>query len=168
MFHSHLSYSILAWGNASKNVLKKTTLLQKRALRTINKSKYNSHTDPLYVKSDLLKLSDMYILNVCHFMHDYSSQKLPKSFQNCYKLNCEVHQERLTRQSSLFHISKSENEFASKLSVFIYPKIWNEHASQYSDATKTTLKQNIKSSMLAKYPRNVKCSNNKCSDCFNR
>jgi len=42
----HLTYGILAWGRASQSVVHKTELLQKRAIRIINKAKYNSHTEP--------------------------------------------------------------------------------------------------------------------------
>ena len=42
MVHPYLSYGILGWGNASSTALKRTTNLQKRAIRTINKSSYNS------------------------------------------------------------------------------------------------------------------------------
>ena len=51
LIHSHLSYGILVWGNASQPALRQTTLLQKRAIRLINNAKYNSHTDPLFRSS---------------------------------------------------------------------------------------------------------------------
>ena len=35
-------------------------LLQKRAIRAINKAKYNSHTEPLFKRSKILKLNDLY------------------------------------------------------------------------------------------------------------
>ena len=50
LIHPHILYGILAWGNATPSVLHKTVVLQKRAIRTINKSTYNSHTEPLFKK----------------------------------------------------------------------------------------------------------------------
>ena len=47
LIHPHLTYGILAWGNGPANLLNKTTILQKRALRAIYNKKYNSHTDPV-------------------------------------------------------------------------------------------------------------------------
>jgi hypothetical protein len=48
LIHSHLSYGILAWGNAAQSILHHTIILQKRALRIIHNAKSNSHTDPLF------------------------------------------------------------------------------------------------------------------------
>ena len=51
---------MLAWGNAKDSILKKNILLQKRALRYIHNSGYNSHTDPLFQHSGILKLEFKY------------------------------------------------------------------------------------------------------------
>ena len=59
LIQSHLTYGILAWGNASDSTLKKTKILQKRAIRCIHKANYNSHTDPLFKHSKLKKLTDI-------------------------------------------------------------------------------------------------------------
>ncbi len=41
---SHINYGILAWEHESNRILK----LQKKAVRIISVSKYNSHTEPLF------------------------------------------------------------------------------------------------------------------------
>ena len=43
----YLSYGLVVWGNAKAHYIKKTILLQKRALRIINHKHFNSHTEPL-------------------------------------------------------------------------------------------------------------------------
>ncbi len=48
MIHPYITYGIIAWGSANASDLKRTFLLQKRAIRTINKAPYNGHTDPLF------------------------------------------------------------------------------------------------------------------------
>ena len=77
LIEPHLSYGILAWGNANKKTLHKTEMLKKRAIRTLNNAKYRSHTDPLFWKSQVLKLSDMYTLQATLFMYDYTNNRLP-------------------------------------------------------------------------------------------
>lgn len=52
----HLQYAILCWGFKNSRLFK----LQKRAIRIITCSKYNAHTDPLFKKMNLLKISDLY------------------------------------------------------------------------------------------------------------
>ena len=40
LIHSHFSYGLLVWGNASKLIIHSSKILQKRAMRIISKPKY--------------------------------------------------------------------------------------------------------------------------------
>ena len=64
LVHSHYSYGLLTWGNPSKSALQRSIILQKRAVRVINNARYNSHTDPLFKASGILKLNDLMNSNV--------------------------------------------------------------------------------------------------------
>ena len=102
LIQPHINYGILAWGSASLSTLNKTNILQKRILRTINKVKYNTHTDPLFRKSEILKLSDLYVYNILIFMFEYCQNKLPPSFQSMFMFNHGLNTLRKTRQSDFF------------------------------------------------------------------
>ena len=52
----HLNYGIIAWGNTDKGIIKRTNILQKRAIRIINEAAFNNHTDPKFTKLEVLKL----------------------------------------------------------------------------------------------------------------
>ena len=41
---------------------------------------YNGHTNPIFIKLKILKLSDLVYLHTAVFMHDYYSGNLPTSF----------------------------------------------------------------------------------------
>ena len=71
LIHPHIMYGITIWGNANSIALKKTIQLQKRALRTINKTSYNSHTDPLFKENNILKIQDLYEQQIMLFMHGW-------------------------------------------------------------------------------------------------
>ena len=61
----HLNYGILAWGHQAKRL----NLIQKRAVRILTASKYNSHTEPLLLKqTNILKVSDICTLNEIKFI----------------------------------------------------------------------------------------------------
>ena len=77
----HLSYGILTWGSKPGRLIK----LQKWAIRTINNSKYNSHTEPLLKKNNLLKITDIYYLNALKFYVKYERGILPGYFRNIFK-----------------------------------------------------------------------------------
>ena len=53
----HLPYSVLSWGFKMDRLDKH----QKCAVRIISNSRYNSHTDPLFKKLNLLKLKNLFL-----------------------------------------------------------------------------------------------------------
>ena len=122
LIHPHLIYGLLAWGNANLNLLYKTDILQKRALKTIHNKKYNSHTEPLYKHSGILKISHLYQLEVMLFMHDYTRDNLPTSFQNVFRVNRDVHGIYETRQAHLFYIPWTKSRFVDKLPLLSLSK----------------------------------------------
>ena len=79
LIDSHITYVIQAWGNGNT---RKLDILQKRALRIINNKGYRSHTDPIFKSEKILKVSDVYNLQVSLFMYDFHHDLLPKSFNN--------------------------------------------------------------------------------------
>ena len=121
LIHPYISYGILAWGNANQNVLHRTNILQKRALRIVHNKHYNSHTDPLFKQSGILKLNDLYKREVLLFMHDFIHAKLPVSFRDLFTFNRDVNVAYETRQSDLFHINRIKSKFVNILPLFSYP-----------------------------------------------
>jgi len=82
MLEPHLTYGLPIWGNANLSTLKKTNVLQKKALRCITNSKFNSHTEPLFKSTQILKINDLYTLEVGKIMHKYQNKKIPETFNN--------------------------------------------------------------------------------------
>ena len=76
LIQSNLNYSITAWGfNCGR--LKK---IQKKAIRIVCNSKYLAHSSPLLKKTGILKLEDLFKLNMLKWYHKYVNKKLPKYF----------------------------------------------------------------------------------------
>ena len=55
MIHPHLNYGLLVWGFQCNRIVK----LQKRAIRSITRSKYNAHTSPLLKHMEIFSANDM-------------------------------------------------------------------------------------------------------------
>ena len=58
---------------------------QKKAVRNVALGSRFSHTDPTFGKLEILKIDDLYSINVGVFMHKYLSSKLPTSFPDMFK-----------------------------------------------------------------------------------
>ena len=107
---SHLQYGILVWGYDMGRLVK----LQKRPIRTLTRSKYNAHTEPLFKSANLLKLNDMLKLNELKFYFKFVKKCLPTSLQNLpLNLNYTIH-EHNTRSRINIHLTNVKHEFAKK------------------------------------------------------
>ena len=68
----------LAWGFR----MGRLDEMQKHAVRIITRSKYNSHTDPLFRKLNLLKAKDLLDLNILKIFYKYRKKSLPFYISN--------------------------------------------------------------------------------------
>ena len=100
----YLNYGILLWGHQAKQT-KQIQVIQKRAVRILTGSKYNSHTEPLFKQTNLLKVNDTCKLNEikCYY-------KLVNKQQPQYS-NSDVHSHNTRRRNEL-HIPKTKHDFA--------------------------------------------------------
>ena len=115
LVHSHLTYGIHVWGN-SMTIIKIITL-QKRAIRTINKVWYRSHTEPLFISNQIQKFEDMtlYTMQISLFVYDLNNDLLHKSFRNLLSRNCLARHGIITRLNNLIPQSRPRITFSSKL-----------------------------------------------------
>ena len=64
--------------------------LQKRVVRIMNKALHNSHTDPLFKKSEILKLGDLHEHQAALLVNDFIMGRLPHSFGDLFRFNCDI------------------------------------------------------------------------------
>ena len=73
------------------------------AIHTIHKAVYNSHTDSLFNKSQILK--DLYEYeSVLVMFYDFVKHNLPHSFDDVFRNNRDVQNIHRTSQSDMIHV----------------------------------------------------------------
>lgn len=106
----YLTYCVEVWGNNYKTSIQSLFHLQKKVIRIIHKAGYLDHTNPLFLKSKLLKMYDLVNLYTAQIMFRAFHNLLPVNIQNifshrgqCYSLrgfgNFIVPMVRTTRRS---------------------------------------------------------------------
>ena len=100
--YPYLHYGIIAWGNTYDTYLNTIVKIQKRAIRAISSAHRNAESDPLFKELKLLKLQNIYILNVMIFMYKCHHKLLPDVFGSMFISNNSIH-DHYTRQWNLFH-----------------------------------------------------------------
>ena len=142
--------------------INKLVKLQNRAIRTITRSKYNSQTEPLLKKLNILKINDLYKQNTNKFMYRYRHDQLLISFINTFSYNYEIHPQRqpvdhtkytFLKTNSLTHFQNiSFQTFGT--SILLMSK------------TKTILfVKQVKSDIVKSYSSYVNCANPYCHHC---
>ena len=81
-----------------------------------------SHTDPLFNKSKITKLQDLYYLHNALFMHDFKNNQLPIGLSNLFKEN-----KNNIRQYNNLQVEKPRTTFSAKLPKHQFVKIWNDY-----------------------------------------
>ena len=76
----HLNYGIECWYATPNFALNKLEILQKKAIRAIFNLPYNSHTNDIFKENSLLKLHDIYKLNLA--CHTYNVVNSPENYDN--------------------------------------------------------------------------------------
>ena len=94
LIYSHLNYCILIWGSAGKTLIEPLLKLQKQFLRLVTYSDRNTHSNPLFLRLKLLKITDIYKLQVILFVSNCLKRpkEFPKNlFTNYFIANSQTH-----------------------------------------------------------------------------
>ena len=159
---SHLNYGLHIWGSSVS--IGKLIRLQKKSIRIITNSPYKSHTEPLFKRTGILKLTDQYKLNVLTFMYQHKNSKLPDSLNKLpyFISSCR----RLTRQRALANCSRSRTKFTDLLPLHMFPKMWNElHPKFHEIASFGLFKRSVRAGFIEEYMDYVSCGNPTCHQC---
>ena len=159
LYHSlilpYLNYGILAWGNTHQVLLNRLLLLQKKSLRIISNSPIRTSTDPLFYDNKILKINDLYHLQLGQFMYNYNNNLLPHTFDSMFPKNQSFHKYP-TRQSDEFHLPLLRTLLAQNTFIYTGPKFWNSIEKEIKDAPSVnSFKHKLKSFLLKSYINNL-------------
>ena len=124
MIHPYLLYCNVVWGGASLTALKKLTVLQKRGIRVITYSEYRAPSSPLFKQLRILKLHDIYKLQIYMFMYKAKYSLMPESCSQFVRLNS-VASRYDFRTDNEFVIAKYRSEIRKRCISVIGPDLWN-------------------------------------------
>jgi len=91
MILPYLNYACEIWGNTFETRLKNLVVLQKRAIRLIDKANYREHSEPLFAKYKCLKLCDIVNLKTLIITFQAEYKMLPVNLQKMLKKSMYVH-----------------------------------------------------------------------------
>jgi exonuclease III len=165
LIHCKIKYGILVWGENSNRIMN----LQKKAIRIISKSRYNSHCDPIFKKLEILKVHDTKRLQELIFFYKFRNNSLPKYFQQNF-FTIASSSTRSTRNSNLLIYPRFQHEYMRKHLKYSIVKTVNESPSIITEKVGTHslngYARYIKNYILTRY--SSVCNIDNCYVCNNR
>ena len=139
--YPYLNYNIIVWGGACASALKPLITQQKRTIRIISDAEFREHTDPLFKCLNILKIEDIYKLNLLLYVHKSRSQG---NFQRSHNIN--------TRSSNfatpMFHRLGQTQRAVS----YAGPNAWNDIPHNLQEIEKLSkFKSEIKKLFVGNY-----------------
>ena len=116
--------------------------------------KYNSHTDPLFKKANLLKIKDIFQVQCLKFFFNHKNNKVPDYFQDTFSFPTATHRYG-TRSRLLYQTSRTNSKASDKTLRNHIPGLLNKTPNSLLDKITThsidSFKNLIKSFYIDKY-----------------
>ena len=120
----YLNYCNVIWGAADKTTMEPLFILQKKAIRLVNRVHYLEHTKPLFESMKILSIYQLYELNCILFIYKcLNSNKYP-SFKNKMTRNSQYHNYN-TRSNSHFRLPASRLKNIRQSFFYKGTDLWN-------------------------------------------
>ena len=150
--YSHLQYAIGVWGGAGKTALKRLNVLHNKVLRATTYSSYKSRVSPLYKNLNLLKINDIYILEIGKFMHNLHWGRIPVNFDHLFTSvnQANSHATRAaTRGGCIWQLASTVK--GKRSLKHVVPKIWDSIDPSLYDISPPAFKRQLKDKLVNEY-----------------
>ena len=128
IFYSHLIYGCNIWGLSTIENLTKIEVLQKKCIRLMTFSDFNSHTNSLFSELKILKVRDVIKFQQLRLVYDFYNNALPFDLHNLFVFNSDIHNYHLTSISkNLLHIPRiMTTTYGIKSLKYHSVELWND------------------------------------------
>ena len=122
-------------------------------MRTIAKTHFYAHTDPIFRNLGILKFHDIHLLQLGLFMYSYQNRALPLKFDCKFTLQKEIHSYH-TRNSHLYRLPFCRTNI-KQFSVFYQgPKFYNSLSTEIvNSSSSVSFKKALKAFFCNNYWR---------------
>ena len=156
LFHSHLQYCNVIWGNASERTLRPLAQLQDKIIKIMCFTPFGQNEiGHLYNELGLLNLEDIHKLAKAKFVFKLKNKKLPSNFDNFLVKNQQLQNYNLRNRggNNFYKCVWGNTIYGSKMLQYDGAKIWNELPEYIQNLTKIKeFTRNYKSLLLSQYP----------------
>ena len=167
LVESHLNYALTVWGNAKESTLEPLVKIQKKAIRIVTGSKYNSHTTNLFAKIKSLKLKDLYIVRCAELAMRVVKGATSPGMSQCFRVVEQNENARTRGEHSILpklYVPKAKTITMKRMPSATIPRIWRDLDDKYKMFGPKALKNDYKFYKMEEYAEWM-CQKPKCYAC---
>ena len=171
ILHSHFIYGVQIWSSTNASNYNCLFIKQKTAIRIINFSKYNSHTEPLFKVSGILPLPKLIEFFKLQFFHNFIIGELPASFANMWEKNEDRRPNQAVLRNHLdYTIPASRLTSTEKFPLYSFPRTWSSFSNINIKTieSKSLFNIKLKEFYISSLSENYTCNRLLCPHCHLR
>jgi len=173
LFHCHLIFCLPIWSTTSKKNLSTLFKLQKSAVRIVNHSRYNEHSEPIFNSLKILPLESITLYSNLQIMFRFKNNLLPQSFSDVWSTNAIRRAEDfeiVLRNQHNFNIPFARTQFSANSPIVKLPQIWENFDDMEIKmiVRKSTFSLKLKNFLLSKLSSVPVCTRLLCPTCHLR
>ena len=153
LIYPHLQYGISSWGGTAQNKLEPLIVLQKRIIRNICHRPARSHTNELFLKHELLKLGDIYKLQLGKLMHRHRHEHDVGQYCLVNISDIHTHNTRMSANNN-FHLPQRRINLGREAFAYAGPKLWATVPTEFKFKTFIRFKKLYKKYLVNTYNNN--------------
>lgn len=150
LVNSHLSYCITTWGGAPSTMIEPLKVIQRKIIRLMTHSDFQAPTTPLFSQLNILKLEDVYTLNLSLIFHKIHNNKIVGQHHLINIKDIHSHNTRLSHNNNYFTNYQKTNIGLSTYSA-AGNKIWSSLSADIKSMSYTGFKNKIKKMLIESY-----------------
>ena len=144
MILPYLNYGIEAWFGASRTDRNKIFILQKKSIRAIYRLPFNAHTNDFFKTNNILKINELYKLNLCSLVFKYTRPSIDLPSTNRFQSLANIHSHNTRQNENLaaprYNLTKSQSSF-----VYNSIRAWNSLPNEVKSCNSLpTFKRHLK------------------------
>ena len=151
--YSHLIYAVLSYASAKPSYLQKLNIIHRRIVRAFGIGKHMKiSTDELFKNLELLKLTDIYKLELAKLMHRAENANLPDGFGDIIITPAISHNYSLRYSiRPSFKISGTRIDTANRAIANAGPRLWHTISTDKKKLSLRTFAKCLKTHLLSLY-----------------
>ena len=164
LIQSHIEYCLPIWGNALQTHMKPLEILQRKAIRVVTNSKYNSHTQPLFHKVKSLTIKDLYTLRCAKIGLKIALNKANDGLASCFRVITSNTTNTRSGENCRLYVPHARIKMTQRMPQYQIPEIWNELPENLKQYGVNALSHDFNFYKMEEYS-DFECKDKKCYAC---